>query len=81
MTTTAAPHTPYVLIGSQHSLFTGKLRAYLQWRQLPFLELTASGEVYRQIILPRTGLCVQCTARLPGWSRRHVSSVHAALPQ
>lgn len=47
---------PYVLIGSQHSLFTGKLRAYLQWRNLPFLELTASGELYRQVILPRTGL-------------------------
>lgn len=60
---------PFVLIGSQHSLFTGKLRAYLQWRNLPFLELTASGELYRQVILPRTGQC----RHLPGWWC-HVSS-------
>lgn len=46
---------PYVLIGSEHSLYTGKLRAYLIWRGIPFKEFTASAEVYKHIILPRTG--------------------------
>jgi hypothetical protein len=46
---------PFILIGSDHSLYTGKLRAYLIWRGLPFIELTASAELYKQVILPRTG--------------------------
>lgn len=46
---------PYILIGSEHSLYTGKLRAYLIRRGIPFVELTASAELYRQVILPRTG--------------------------
>jgi hypothetical protein len=48
-------NTPYILIGSEHSLYTGKLRAYMIWRGLPFIELTASAELYRQVVLPRTG--------------------------
>jgi hypothetical protein len=57
----AAPHPaldpprPYILIGSRHSLYTAKLRAYLQYRRLPFVELTACAELYRSVILPRTG--------------------------
>lgn len=51
----AAQQRPYILIGSEHSLYTGKLRAYLIWRGLPFVELTASAELYKQVILPRTG--------------------------
>ena len=46
---------PYILIGSDHSLYTGKLRAYLIWRGVPFIELTASAELYKRVILPRTG--------------------------
>jgi hypothetical protein len=44
----------YVLIGSQHSLYTGKLRAYLRYKGIPFEELAASQELYKSVILPRT---------------------------
>jgi hypothetical protein len=65
----ATQQRPYILIGSEHSLYTGKLRAYLIWRGLPFVELTASAELYKQVILPRTGeVCsvlaaVNCSAK------------------
>jgi hypothetical protein len=52
--------TQLCLIGSEHSLYTGKLRAYLIWRGLPFVELTASAELYKQVILPRTGVGLLC---------------------
>jgi glutathione S-transferase len=46
----------YVLIGSQHSLYTGKLRAYLRYKGIPFEEIVASQDVYKTAILPRTGI-------------------------
>lgn len=46
----------FILIGSQHSLYTGKLRAYLRWKGLPFEEMAASQDLYRSVIMPRTGL-------------------------
>jgi hypothetical protein len=46
----------YVLIGSQHSLYTGKLRAYLRYKGIPFEEIAASQELYKSVILPRTGV-------------------------
>lgn len=46
----------YHLIGSEHSLFTGKARAYLLWKGVPFDEVAASMEVYMACILPRTGV-------------------------
>ncbi|GAB3095648.1 glutathione S-transferase [Aestuariicella hydrocarbonica] len=44
------------LIGAEVSLYTGKLRSYLQYKNIPFTEITASTKVYREIILPRTGV-------------------------
>jgi hypothetical protein len=52
----------YVLIGSPHSLYTAKLRAYLLLRQLPHEELTASADAYRRFVL-RTGTCSQRSTR------------------
>jgi len=45
----------YILYGSEHSLFTGKLRAYLRFKGLTFEERLATREVYKTIILPKIG--------------------------
>ncbi len=44
------------LIGAEVSLYTGKLRSYLNYKRIPFEEVVACKEVYRDIILPRTGV-------------------------
>ena len=44
------------LIGAEVSLYTGKVRAYLRYKQIPFTEVAATREVYRDLILPRTGV-------------------------
>lgn len=44
------------LIGAQVSYYTGKVRAYLQHKAIPFEEVAATREVYRDVILPRTGV-------------------------
>lgn len=37
------------------SLFSGKARAYLRWRGVPFEERLATPEVYKTVIIPRLG--------------------------
>lgn len=49
---------PYKLYGAEISYFTGKVRAYLRWKNIPFEEIMADANVYRQIILPRVGFPV-----------------------
>src|SRR5262249_38441294 len=44
------------LIGAEASYYTGKGRAYLRWKALPFDEVLATAQVYRELILPRTGV-------------------------
>ena len=48
----------YTLYGGQLSYFTGKVRAYLRWKAIPFTEVQADANVYREIILPRVGFPV-----------------------
>ena len=48
----------YTLLGSQISYFTGKARAYLRWKGVPFREELATRDVYKSIILPRVGWAV-----------------------
>lgn len=48
----------YTLFGSPISYFTGKVRAYLDWKQLTYDEVLASGEAYRDVILPKVGFPV-----------------------
>lgn len=43
------------LVGSPISLYTGKVRAYLRYKQIPFQEILSSGEVYQNTIMPRVG--------------------------
>ncbi|WP_428819200.1 glutathione S-transferase family protein [Microbulbifer sp. MCCC 1A16149] len=44
------------LIGAEVSLYTGKLRCYLKYKNIPFDEVTASREVFQNVIIPRTGV-------------------------
>lgn len=44
------------LIGAEVSLYTGKVRAYLRYKAIPFREVLATREVYRTLIVPRTGV-------------------------
>ncbi|HKP56885.1 MAG TPA: glutathione S-transferase family protein [Polyangiales bacterium] len=48
--------TTHRLIGARVSLYTGKVRAYLQYKDIPFVEVAATREVYRDLIVPRTGV-------------------------
>lgn len=45
----------YELYGAEPSYFTGKVRAYLRFKRIPFVEYLASADVYRKVILPRVG--------------------------
>lgn len=45
----------YRLYGADVSYFTGKVRAYLRWKGVDFIETPATRDVYRDIILPRVG--------------------------
>ena len=44
------------LIGAEVSLYTGKLRCYLKYKDIPFEEVVASQSVFRDVIIPRTGV-------------------------
>lgn len=45
----------YDLYGAEPSYFTGKVRAYLRYKRIPFSEVLPTREVYRSVILPRVG--------------------------
>ena len=45
----------FQLLGGEVSYFTGKARAYLRYKDIPYDEILATREVYRSIILPRVG--------------------------
>jgi glutathione S-transferase len=51
----AAMTKGYTLYGAEVSYFTGKVRAYLRYKRIPFSEVLSTGDIYRQIILPRVG--------------------------
>ncbi|MFT6408050.1 MAG: glutathione S-transferase [Arenicella sp.] len=44
------------LYGSQFSLFTGKARSYLKKKGIPFEEVTSTLNIYKNFIIPRTGV-------------------------
>jgi glutathione S-transferase len=47
---------PYILFGTEFSLYTAKLRAYLQLKNIPFVEKLATSTVYKKQIMPNTGV-------------------------
>ena len=46
----------YRLYGSDVSYFTAKVRPALRVKRVPYAELLATSSVYREVIIPRTGL-------------------------
>ena len=48
----------YTLIGTPVSLYTGKVRGYLRWKNVPFTERLSTREVFKADILPRVGWSV-----------------------
>lgn len=44
------------LIGTEVSLYTGKLRCYLKYKNIPFEDVLSTQQVYKDVILPRTGV-------------------------
>ena len=46
----------YTLYGAQLSLYTGKTRAYLRYKNIPFNEVFSSVRVYEDVIIPNTGV-------------------------
>ena len=45
----------YTLFGAPHSLYTGKVRAYLRKQGVPYVEKMPSDPVFREMILPQIG--------------------------
>lgn len=47
--------TQHILYGGQLSYFTGKARAYLNWKGVDYEERLATREIYKKLIVPRIG--------------------------
>ncbi|KAI7545044.1 hypothetical protein KC331_g6451 [Hortaea werneckii] len=48
----------YTLVGSELSLFTGKIKTYLQWKGVPHDVLLPADEVFKNIIIPGAGIAM-----------------------
>ena len=48
----------YILYGGDHSYYTGKVRAYMRFKDLDWEEVTASRAVYKSTILPQIGAAI-----------------------
>jgi len=46
----------YTLYGAPMSLYTGKARAYLIFKNLPYTEIFSSLKIYKNVIVPQTGV-------------------------
>lgn len=46
----------YQLLGAPASLYTGKVRAYLRFKDIPYREVLATRAVFQETILPKTGV-------------------------
>lgn len=45
----------YEFYGAEVSYFSGKVRAYLRYKRIPFSEITPTRDIYRNVILARVG--------------------------
>ncbi len=55
----------FILYGGKVSYYTGKARAFLRYKGIPYREVLASREVYKTIILPTVGYPVIPVVRTP----------------
>lgn len=46
----------YKLYGTEVSLYTGKARAYMRYKGIPFEEILSTFQAYQKVIVPRTGV-------------------------
>ena len=46
----------HILYGTEFSLYSGKARCYLRYKRIPFDEVLSSLDVYRDTIIPKTGV-------------------------
>lgn len=46
---------PYQLIAAPLSLYSGKVRGYMRWKNIAYREVLSSRSVYKDVILPRVG--------------------------
>ncbi len=46
----------FTLYGMDHSYYTGKVRAYLRYKNIPYREVLSTLWIYRRFIEPRTGV-------------------------
>jgi glutathione S-transferase len=46
----------HILFGSEFSLYSGKTRSYLRYKRIPFDEVLSSLSVYKNTIVPHTGV-------------------------
>ncbi len=51
-----SPERPYRFYAAEISYFSGKVRPFFRYKDVPYEEIAPTPEVYREIILPRTGL-------------------------
>ncbi|MEP2551472.1 MAG: glutathione S-transferase N-terminal domain-containing protein [Marinomonas sp.] len=49
------PSNSAILYGAPLSLYSGKLRAYLDWKGVDYTEVLSTPDVYRDVILPNVG--------------------------
>ena len=45
----------YIVYGAELSYYSGKVRAYMRWKDIPFSEIRPSQDIYRNEIVPAVG--------------------------
>lgn len=55
----------YTLYGTEFSLYTGKARAYLNYKKIPYDEVLSTLKVYKDVIVPKTGVKFIPVVRTP----------------
>jgi glutathione S-transferase len=48
--------TKYTLYGTHFSLYSGKTRAYLRYKNIPYDEVLSTIGIYKKVIIPKTGV-------------------------
>ena len=49
---------PHILYGAPLSLYSGKIRAYMDWKGIDYSEVLATPDVHRDVIIPNVGRSV-----------------------
>ena len=62
----------YTLYGTEFSLYTGKARAYLRYKGIPFREVLSTLSVYRRTIVPGTGVSMIPVVETPEGGQKSV---------